>query len=119
MGSKYVHGLNPFRDFLVESLKYEYNIAGKSEKREIDNSFKYILENVLNNGKEAVHLDFEIINKDDWYRVVGKNPPSALWLSGILVENIENMLDAKSFEIGDRKYKYNQKTGELTFKLKK
>ena len=117
MGSKYVHGLNPFRDYLIESLKYDYDIAGIKEKREIDNSFKYILQNVLNDEKESVHLDFEITNENGYYKLKGKNPPSALWLSGILVENVDTMLDAKVFDIGDRKYKYDKKTGTLTFKL--
>jgi len=117
MGSSYVYGMNPFRDFLVESLKYGVDVGSKRQKRDIDTSFKFILENVLNNEKEAVHLDFEITNQNGWYKVVGKNPPSALWLSGILVENVDTMLDMKVFTIGDRRYKYDKKKGELTFKL--
>ena len=119
MGSKYVYNVNPFRDYLIELIKNRYDISNLKMKQEIDSSFRYILENVLNNEKEAVHLDFQIMDENDSYMVIAKNPPSALWLSGILVENVDDMLDAKVFIIGDRKYKYDKKRGCLTFKIKK
>jgi hypothetical protein len=119
MGSSYVYGMNPFRDYLLEAIKYDFDISDSKMKPEIDASFKYILKNVLNNGKEAVHLDFEIIKKDSLYKIRAKNAPSALWLSGVLVENVEDMLDAKVFVIGERRYKYDKKTGSLTFTIKK
>lgn len=119
MGSSYVYGMNPFKDYLLEAIKYEFDISDSKMKVEIDASFKFILKNVLNNGKEAVHLDFEITKENDFYKVIAKNAPSALWLSGVLVENVDDMLDAKVFIIGDRRYKYNKKTGGLTFTVKK
>jgi len=119
MGSKYVYNINPFRDYLIESLKYNFDISKNEMKLEIDASFRFILKNVLNDEKEAVHLDFEIIRENFVYRVVGKNPPSALWLSGIMVENVETLLDATEFTIEDRKYKYDKKRNKLTFTIKK
>ena len=119
MGSEYVFNVNPFRDFLIRVLQYDADISKSRNKKEIDISFRYILENVLNNEKEAVHLDFEITNDNGFYKIIGKNPPSAFWLSGILIENVDEMLDKNTFIIDDRKYKYNKKTGSLTFTVKK
>jgi len=117
MGSKYVYGMNPFKDYLLEAIKYDFDISDSKMKLEIDSSFKFILKNVLNNGKEAVHLDFEITKDNNYYKVIAKNAPSALWLSGVLVENVDDMLDSNVFIIGDRKYKYNKKRGSLTFTI--
>jgi len=119
MGSEYNFGINPFRDFLIKVMEYGADISKSRNKKEIDISFRYILENVLKNEKEAVHLDFEITNKDGFYKIIAKNPPTAFWLSGILVENVDDMMDKNVFIIAGRKYKYNKKTGDLTFTLKK
>lgn len=119
MGSEYVYGINPFRDFLVKVIEYGADISKSRNKKEIDISFRYILENVLKDEKDAVHLDFEITNNEGYYTVKGKNPPSAFWLSGILVEDVDIMMDNNTFIIGNRKYKYDKKRGSLTFTIKK
>jgi hypothetical protein len=112
MGSEYVDGRNPFRDFLLRSLEF-----GLELKADISSSFTYILKNVLDNPEDAVYLDFEIINIDNYFKIIGKNALSALWLSGILVDNAGIIMKNNTFVIGNRKYFYDNKTNELTYTI--
>ena len=114
MGSEYIWGRNPFQDFLINSLYLNIDISNKIVKRDIDTAFKYILENLLRNEKEAVYLDFEIINNENYFRVRGKNSISALWLSGFIPNDATLIMKNNTFIIGDKKYQYNKKTKELT-----
>jgi len=117
MGSKYKEGKNPFRDFLLKSMEFGLDISDKKLKNEISASFTYILENVLDNPQDALHLDFEIINIDKHFKIIGKNALSALWLSGILVDNSDLIMKNNKFLIGNRMYHYNDKTNELTYTI--
>jgi hypothetical protein len=117
MGSEYVDGKNPFRDFLLKSLEFGLDISDKKLKNEISSSFTYILKNVLDNPEDTVYLDFEIINIDNYYKIIGKNALSALWLSGILVDNTAIIMRNNTFVIGNRKYHYDNKTNELTYTI--
>lgn len=117
MASEYEFGVNPFQDFLMESLMYEVEISDKEFVKEISSSFKLILENMLDNPKEALYLEFEIKNNDGHYKIKGKNSASALWLSGIIVDDAEFINKNTNFKLGDRLYKYNTETNELTYKL--
>jgi len=117
MGNEYVFGKNPFQDFLLKSVEFDLDISDKKLKNEINASFTYILENVLDNPKDALHLDFEIINIDKHFKVIGKNALSALWLSGILVDNAALIMKNNTFVIGRRKYHYDDKTNELTYSI--
>lgn len=117
MGRSYEFGYNPFRDFLLISLEYDLDISDKKLKKEIHESFRYILENVLNNPEEVIYLDFEITNNDKYFKLVGKNAITALWLSGIIPSDADNILKSNTFIISDRKYVYNTKKKELTYKL--
>jgi hypothetical protein len=117
MGNEYVYGRNPFQDFLIKSLEFDMDISDKKSKGEINASFTYILQNVLDNANDALYLDFEIINIDNHFKVVGKNALSALWLSGILVDNAALVMKNNTFVIGNRKYHFNEKTNELTYTI--
>jgi hypothetical protein len=114
MGSPYKYGRNPFQDFLLKTIEFDIDISDKKLKNEINSTFTYILENVLDNEKDALLLDFEIINVDNYFKIIGKNAVSALWLSGILVDNAELVMKNNTFIIGSKKYYYNNKTHELT-----
>jgi hypothetical protein len=119
MGNLYRFGYNPFQDFLLKSIMYGTDISDEKLKPEIQNAFQYILQNILQNGNEAVYLDFEIRKTEQHYKVVGKNAMSAVWLSGIFPMNAHLMMKNNVFKIGDRTYKYNPKTCELSYKLTK
>jgi len=114
MGSRYKEGKNLFRDFLLRSLDFGLDISDKKLKADISSSFTYILKNVLDNPEDTVYLDFEIINIDNYFKIIGKNALCALWLSGILVDNSEIIMKNDTFVIGNRKYHYDKKTNELT-----
>ena len=117
MGSEYIWGVHPFRDILVNSMFLDVDISHKNSKRDINTAFKYILENLLINRAEVVYLDFEISKNENHYKLIGKNAISALWLSGIIPSDATLILESSTFIIGDRKYKYNKRTKELTYSI--
>jgi hypothetical protein len=98
---------------------YQYGID-VSDKKNISNveaSFRYILENSLNDKNDVLYLDFEITCVDNYIKVIGKNAPSALWLSGILINNASELIKNDTFVISDRKYHFNSKTNKLTYSI--
>jgi hypothetical protein len=115
MGSEYVYGNNPFRDFLLESIMINVDISTKEAKRDIDSAFKYILGNILINRDEIVYLDFEIIKNEEHYKIQGKNSISALWLSGFFPSDGSKIIKSTTFIIGNKKYVFNKETNELTY----
>jgi hypothetical protein len=117
MGSKYVIGYNPFQDFLMQSIIYGADLSNKRIKTDIHAAFAFILQNVLDNQNDVVYLDFDIVGDKNNIKVVGKNAVSAVWLSGVFPDNIDLMLKKNVFRIGNRIYKYNKKTKELTYKV--
>ena len=117
MGSEYVYNKNPFRDFLLESLMMDVDISTKEAKRDINSAFRYILGNILINEKEMVYLDFEIINKDNHFKLQGKNSISALWLTGFFPSDATLIIKSTTFVIGNRKYVFNKETNELTYSV--
>lgn len=114
MGNLHKWNYNPFQDFLIRSLMFGADISDETLRGDIHAAFTYILQNVLENENDVVHLDFKIVNNDEHYKIVGKNAISAVWLSGIFPLNSELMLKNNVFQIGNRKYTYNKKTCKLT-----
>lgn len=117
MATIYRWNKNPFRDFLLQSLIYGFDISDKGMKNEINSSFSYILENVLKDEEDAVYLDFYITNKDNYFKLIGKNAISSLWFSGILPENPSDIFKQDTFIFGNRKYVFNKKTKKLTYTI--
>ena len=115
MGKEYRLGYNPFRDYLMRSLHYGVDISDKKMKEPISNTFQYFLENILNDPKDAVHLDFDIKGDDEWYSVKGLNLVSALWLSGIFPKNISLLMKDNEYELDGILYKFNKRTKKLKF----
>lgn len=118
MGNLYRFGYNPFEDFLVKSIMYGTDISDANLKPDIQNAFTFILQNILVNRNDAVYLDFEIKKAGVLYKILGKNAMSAVWLSGLFPANAMLMKN-NVFKIGNRTYKYNPKTYELTYKVTK
>jgi hypothetical protein len=119
MANLYSWGGNPFRDYLLNSMLLDIDISNKQTKRDINSAFKYFLQNILNNPNEAVYLDFEIIKNEGYYKLIGKNAISALWLCGFFPVDATNIMKSCTFIIGNRKYEYNKKTKELTYTIVK
>jgi hypothetical protein len=117
MANLYSWGGNPFRDYLLNSILLDIDISNKQTKRDINSAFKYILQNILNNPNEAVYLDFEITKNEGYYKLIGKNSVTALWLCGFFPSDATPIMKSNVFIIGNRKYEYNKKTKELTFTI--
>lgn len=114
MGSLHRWNYNPFHDFLLRSLMFDSNISGAELQSEIHAAFIYFLQNILDNENDVVHLDFKITSKDNYFKIVGKNAITAVWLSGMFPKNSDLILRNNTFVIGKRKYTYNEKTCKLT-----
>lgn len=117
MGSLHKWGVNPFQDFLLRSIMYDADISDKELEADIHATFIFILQNIIRNRKDVIYLDFEIKNNDDHFSIIGKNAISAVWLSGEFPIKIEQVLSKNIFIIGNRKYKYNNKTNKLTYTI--
>lgn len=115
MASEYNFGINPFQDFLMESLMYDVDISDKEFVKEISSSLRLILENMLENPKEALYLEFDIEKDNEHYKIIGKNSVSALWLSGIIVDDAQYIINNSNFKLGDRLYKYDKETNKLSY----
>jgi hypothetical protein len=57
MGKIYKWGVNPFRDFLLNSIMFDVDISERGAKQDINSAFTYILTNLLNNEKDALYLE--------------------------------------------------------------
>jgi hypothetical protein len=96
---------------------YDTNISDDEFQSEIRAAFTYLLQNILDNENDVVHLDFKIVGKDNYFKIVGKNAITAVWLSGIFPKNSNLMLKNNTFIIGNRKYNFNEKTCKLTYTI--
>ena len=114
MASLYSFGYNPFEDYLIQSLMHNVDIS--NEKLEIHNTFTYILENILDNTRDLIYLDFEIIKTNEYYKILGKNTISAIWLSGIFPLNVAQTIEENEINISDKIFQYNSETHELELK---
>lgn len=118
MASKYITGINPFRDFIFTSIMYGVDVTDNDIKNDIHNSMIFILENVLDDLDELKYLDFDIVKRNNVIRVVGNNIISALWLSGIIPYETEEILKRNRLEFNDYIYTFNNKKRKLTWKRK-
>ena len=117
MGSLHKWNKNPFQDFLLKSIIFDADISDKKLREDIYNAFVYFLQNVLDDENDIVHLDFKITSKNDYFKVIGNNAITAVWLSGMFPKRTEQVLKNNTFVIGKRKYTYNEKTCKLTYVL--
>jgi len=113
MGRIYKWNKNPFQDFLIMGMWYGNNIADKEFEADIYVGFSTILEYLIPE-KDSQYLDFEIKKNNNYFKVVGKNIITALWLSGIFPKNPKTVLNANEFIVKNIKYKFDSKTNRLT-----
>jgi hypothetical protein len=116
MGKIYEFNINPFQDFLFRSLIYDTDISDKEYEADIYVGFVTILEYFILNKDDIQYLDYEIKNSCGYYKVVGKNVISALWISGIFPKNIKQVLVTNEYILNNIKYVFNSKTKKLISK---
>lgn len=118
MGEIYRVGENIFLDIVMEGLIGDVKISSKKNKKKVTEIFKYILENTLDNPKDVLYLDFDIIKDGVLYELVGNNIISALWLSGYIINDVLSVMSENKAIIGDRICTYNEKKRKLIFNAK-
>jgi len=117
MGSKYTsNNKNPFENFLLQLILRGVTVWTKKNKIEIYEIFSNFLRNVLNNEADVIYLDLDIKNINGHIKVIGNNAISAIWLSGILPDDIQTIIDNDKFIVGDYEYTYDRKKKLLTNK---
>jgi len=117
MGRTYKWGINPFQDFLFKSIMYGADISSNEFEADIYVSFATMLEYMLPEKMDAELLDFEIKKKSGYFKVVPKNAVTALWLSGIFPNNPKEVVVTNIFQIENMRYRFNEKTKKLTYRL--
>jgi hypothetical protein len=120
MASKYVWGIyNPFQDFLLKAIMLDINVADIKSNIDINAAFTFILENYLEYDEDIAYLNYDIIEKDGYFKVIGNNSITAFWLSGIIPDDTATILKYNTLTIGNRKYVYDNKKKRLTYTILK
>jgi hypothetical protein len=117
MARTYNWGVNVFQDFLFTSMIHGADIAKKELQEDIYASFTNILDYINGNRLDSQHLDFEIREKNGYFKVVGNNLISALWLSGVFPQNPAKVIADNEYVTDDIKYGYKAKKRKLTQKI--
>ena len=115
MGSKYKWGVNQFQDLFFGSLLYDVNISDDNSITDIYVSITTFLEQIIDDNV-IEYLDFEITNKNNYFKIIGNNSITAIWLLGIFPPNPRQVLDTNVYVFKNIKYVYNEKTRKLTYK---
>jgi hypothetical protein len=118
MATNYIWNTNPIQDILMNMLLSNVNITNGDAKQELHNIFTQVIEPYLNNSGDLVYLDFNIKNNKNYYRVISNNLVSALWLSGILPENPNEVMRNNRYKYGNFIYHYDIKTHKLVYSIK-
>jgi hypothetical protein len=110
MGNKYEWGTKEIQDMLMQVLSAGADISRKEMKTSINEIISQYLQYYLKNDRDIVYLDFNIRKNDTYYKVVGNNILTALWLSGMFPANTKAVLEKNEYIIDKIKFTYNTKT---------
>lgn len=113
MGKLYEWGYNPFKDYLFDLMLKNVDISKTKTQKNIENDFYVILNYYLNNEKDIVYLDFDIIEIDDTYELVANNFISALWFSGLLPDDCEEVMNEGELIVDDHVYWFDDQQHKL------
>lgn len=113
MAEVYRFNLNPFSDYLISAIIIGYDISDDESVNEIYSTFGEMISNYLSNKSDIRYLDFDIQNKDDYFRVMPENILTALWFVGIFPHDSKKVIEENTFTIDDEKYTYNKRLKRL------
>lgn len=116
MGSEYNWNINPIHDYFLSLVMEGTDISDKSFEGNLYSDISFIISEIVDD-EYLSYLDFEIRNNNGIFAVIGLNVVSALWLSGIFVEDLDAVSKTTIFLVGNKKYKYNKKNNELTYTI--
>jgi len=119
MGSKYIARINPFSDFMLESIVSGVDISKKKHFVDVYNACVLILETILTNPNDIKYLDFEIKGNNGYIRLVANNLITALWLSGVFPNDVDLLVNRNVFKTEEYVYRYDKKTKKLIRKINK
>lgn len=108
MGKLYEWGYNPFQDYLFNLIVEGADISTLDVRNKIDYVFQSIIEHNLNNKKDIIYLDFDIISDDNAYELIPNNLICGLWFSGIIPDDVDDVLEKGYFIYGDLKYTFDE-----------
>ena len=114
MGSEYKWNQNPVQDTLLQMVAIGVDISDKQFKRELNEIISLTIRNYILNEEDLVYLDFKIKKSETYFKVMGNNIISALWLSGILPKNPTDVMEANECYYNGRKYTFDTKKKNLT-----
>lgn len=113
MAEVYKFDRNPFSDYLVSAIIMGYDISDDESMNEIYSAFGGMISTYHGNVNELRYLDFDIVNKDKYFRVMPKNILTALWFVGIFPRDSKKVMDENTFTIDGEKFTFNKKTKRL------
>ena len=117
MANKYEWDKNPISDFFLQNLINDIDISKKKNFDDIRENLSSFIEYFLEEENDIVYLDFSI-KKDKFggFNIVANNIVTALWFSGIIPRDTNDVLNKNKFEFDNKKYTFNKKTKVLTTK---
>jgi hypothetical protein len=120
MASNYTWGWSPLNDFFVGLILNGTDLTDNKLKLSIDIECSKLLAPHLNNPKDVVYLDFQILGDDDDGHIIinAKNILTALWLIGMIPNDSEGTLASNKLVIDDGEIIYDKKKEILIFKRK-
>ena len=105
MGSSYQFYVNPFSDVIMDY--FTVNDSVEINLSELHALFVEILQNYFQYGNEVIYLDFDV-NYDGYkFNFISKNLLTALWLSGIFPDKIDDIIGNNSVVLDGVKYEFN------------
>lgn len=120
MSEMYEWGYNPLKDFLFQLILKDHDISDDEIFNDIVDNILYMLR-YLNISEDCLtNLDFEIKKKgDSYFKIVPHNIITAMWFTGVLINDCSFEIDNNSIIFENYIYKFNKKTKKLTWKERK
>ena len=120
MASKYKWNENPINDFFLQNIMNDVDISKKKNYVNIHDGLTTFLEYFLEEENDIVYLDFSIKrDKFGSFNVVANNIVTALWFTGVIPRDTNDVLKKNKFVFDDVEYTFNKKTKVLTIKISK
>ena len=117
MASKYKWNENPINDFFLQNIMNDVDISKKKNYDNIHDGLTAFLEYFLEEENDIVYLDFSIKrDKFGSFNVVANNIVTALWFTGVIPRDTNDVLKKNKFVFDDVEYTFNKRSKLLKIK---